>query len=560
MPAEIKSTIFKQGDLISGSQGITFSIEKFLGEGSTANVYLATDKTSNQRVAIKFLKTDISEDARKSFWNESMILGSLRQNGIYSVPFVVDQLKQPNNPFIAMEYIDSAQFCPLDDLLEKSLLSEDQALAFMVQALTVFEKLHTKVGRSYTDMQMKNFCWNKEKGNLKIIDWNNVSKPDLLPSEFQPLVQRDISRLSVYLYRVLTGKTALERGEEEQHLETRAGENWSNISVALRQVIIKSLHPNLDQHYPSAAVFLQDITQVQSLWAGNMPELAKELEEIMTSVENKSSSPEGLLKLNRARAIFDLLSRKGFLANNVAQKYKERLSTLDDNFSPRWAVGKRYFENNSYNETIKIWEEEAKSIGNISCFRFIAVARAFKEMAALGDFPSNRIEILKGLKILNEAGHNPEELRKAQDILLKNQPGKNFAGCKPLLAEINAALFIQEARVKEQLNKPEEWKKASENYQKADNLLNLVDYNDRLRSEYGWNKLLEDAKKIEDRIKVRDQSTERYKQIRLALMQDFEEGYITFSETIVTDPANPDLLKLCLEYANYVQRKISPSN
>jgi hypothetical protein len=218
-----------------------YEIIRRLGMGLTAQVYLARRLDDQRNVALKVLRTDVSEISRQHFWDEASIIAELVNKGeISCVPRVQEKKENATwegDPlFLVMDYIDDEIFQPVSKLVEAAPLPEQEALELAVQALDLFDRLHTRVQRTYIDMQLQNFWWSSVQNRLFVTDWNHVSPQrqeiegyPLLDeplrsqrlaelaswgaADFPGLVRNDLGRFAAYLYQMLTSKGARASGE-----------------------------------------------------------------------------------------------------------------------------------------------------------------------------------------------------------------------------------------------------------------------------------------------------------------------------------------------------------
>lgn len=377
------------GTEIPGGQE-TYIIDAFLGLGLTAQVYRARGQTTGRVVALKVLRHDASNLSTEHFWHEAQVLNELR--GVLAVPELYESYHSEGAEyqFLALEYVAGR---PLSDSLDP--LPEQEALEVARQALTLLQVLHEQVGRTYTDMQLKNFIWNAETHTLKVLDWNHVStQRDYIPPDelqffgvisFEQLAQRDLARFGAYFYRILTGKGAFEQGEPAFALERRAGDRWDRISVAVRQIVRCALHPDPTRRYASATDFLRDVIDLQSRWQApvdekeeseaieNLMAEAKEARNVVREV--KEVLPEhrrALELLDEASARIDLLERRG----HFLEGYLRRLNTFTQGVSAAWGSGKLYYEGEQFEQAKEIWEAEAKAEGRADLWRWVLLTEA----------------------------------------------------------------------------------------------------------------------------------------------------------------------------------------
>lgn len=179
-----------------------------------------------------------------------------------------------------MEFV---QGTPLDRRVrEGDPLSEQMGLQVADSVLTVLDLLHTQLHKSYTDFQLQNVWLLPDQQNIKIMDWNHVSREqNPLPYE---LVDADLRRMGAYLYQILTGKGAIQDGETAEALSRRAGKHWDNLSVGTRHLIRRSLNPNPANRFRSAAEFRDRVLQQHRLWEANTDSVVDEAQTLMRPV------------------------------------------------------------------------------------------------------------------------------------------------------------------------------------------------------------------------------------------------------------------------------------
>src|SRR5690606_14009779 len=104
-----------------------YRIEKRIGQGGMANVYLAEDETLGRRVAIKVLHQRYAEDSQfvERFLREASAAAKLNHPNIVQV---YDRGHSAETYYIAMEYVDGMT---LKDLVRRrGGLTEQEVLAY----------------------------------------------------------------------------------------------------------------------------------------------------------------------------------------------------------------------------------------------------------------------------------------------------------------------------------------------------------------------------------------------------------------------------------------------
>jgi serine/threonine protein kinase len=313
----------KKGTPVKGHER-TYIIERELGSGATSQVYLATIQSQSQeqadRVALKVLRPDVGPEIRKSFFLEADILRELyaAEEQFYNrhaIPRLYETWRDSDPCFLAQELVRSRS---LETWLGQPpyYLKELVALQITAQVARVLHLLHTKLRRSYTDFQLKNIYFDESTGQVQIIDWNHVSAPG------QGTPDADLILLGVYLYQMLTGKLASERGESEHALERRAGEHWQALSLGCRQIVVKALHPNPQQRFPSAAAMRDELVWLNTQWSRTGVELAVETG---TYLERD---------LERAEVLLDLARRSGGVPEDALDQIEQKIAQHKQAQSP----------------------------------------------------------------------------------------------------------------------------------------------------------------------------------------------------------------------------------
>src|SRR3954451_4647189 len=82
-----------------------YRVERMLGRGGMAAVYLAHDEKLDREVAIKRLHTDSPEDAARRFAREAKLGASLNHPNLV---WVFDAVADDEGVLIVMEYVEGA--------------------------------------------------------------------------------------------------------------------------------------------------------------------------------------------------------------------------------------------------------------------------------------------------------------------------------------------------------------------------------------------------------------------------------------------------------------------
>ena len=188
-----------------------------LGQGGSAQVYLAEDQALGREVAIKILDSDAARnsDLKKRFVKEARALAQLSHPNICSVFDVgeVDGL-----PFIVMERLDQS----LKGIIERhGALDIGEALRIALEVAAGLGAAHAR-GIVHCDMKPANVLFDKE-GRAKIADFgiartpqDSAETPQLFATALYVAPERvegkpptpatDIYGLGLILYEMLVGK------------------------------------------------------------------------------------------------------------------------------------------------------------------------------------------------------------------------------------------------------------------------------------------------------------------------------------------------------------------
>lgn len=496
----------RPGDQLKDDKGNTYTIEAYLGEGVTAEVYKAklvedktlvphsqgdtaevhtTKRTGGELVALKILRPNLPKEIGQSFWNEAVILTELA--GYSRDRFPNDPLHTPrllgrspenaSSKFLAIEFVTGQS---LDELIisSRGLVKsgrEVEGLTVARHVLQVLVILHEDLRRSYIDFQLKNIWWISDDASTKVMDWNHVSVPTedgVIP----PGSAGDLIRFGAYLYHLLTGKAAFQTGETEAELAARADINWTKISLGTRTVLLKALHPNPASRYQTAQDFLADIEAMLALWQQDEDDLYDEANIALQQAKSRSpqSGSEKEIVEEYKKAVYtaaitvDLYTRRGSQGRAV-ERMSGELKKLTDDVSPVWGIGKDYYQLGFFSETLQQWEPEARNLERLDLWRWVVLAQIGRELSpAMGDAYTP----VKALLEETVDQLNRREWTLAQNSLRQVQAQ---AGTRALFStlryEAEAQNAVEEARSAEKIHK---WGDAGNSYKQASESLKQI--------------------------------------------------------------------------------------
>jgi len=516
----------QSGEVVIGRQG-QYVIQEELGSGATSRVYRARADSTGQHVALKVLRPNLAPAMQESFFLEADILRQLydaetRLDDQHAVPFL-GEVKRDGEPplFLVQEIAHGTSIARL--LAEPPYyLDEPDALHITAQVCHVLHLLHTELERSYTDFQLKNIFWDPQQRRVMIIDWNHVGDR----GKGDP--QADLALVGVYLYRMLTGKEALIRGETERALERRAGERWGELSLGARRLVLRALHPSPGKRFQTAAMFRAEAEWLARLWNKEGMELATE-----ASQQLSAETEEGAM---RAEVLVDLAQRRGGVRENfltsLQAKVAERVAALE----LTWQAGETYYRAGDYAAAAARWQEVAEASGRLEHWRWVQLARAgVKDGRAFGIVKE---QVEEALQALGEG-----DAKRAAQVLDQVRARAPMAALDSLLGEVEARRRVARARQAEEAAR---YAEAAGAYRRTEDALGQVTYANTLREEEGWDDLAQRAQWLQGKADRAQEVKRRVEQVEQELKSEWGRGVELLRKELIRAPADPAVLEFCL--------------
>lgn len=262
-----------------------YRIEKLIGSGGTADVFLAEDIIIKNNVAIKVLKDDLIQNAEilENFKKEVTILSCLSSQNIVRV---YGYYFYENRPYIVNEYVRGNT---LKDVLDaRGLLPINEALGYMIQLTQALMPAHAK-GVVHRDIKPLNiFVLND--GALKLADFGIaeidskkaigntktiVGSVHYLAPEIvlgKPACEAsDIYSSGIVFYEMLTGHVPFDEDTQNETALAHVKKEFPSIrkiipscSEDVEYIINKCVKKNPSERYSSAEDLYNDLCRVKS--------------------------------------------------------------------------------------------------------------------------------------------------------------------------------------------------------------------------------------------------------------------------------------------------------
>ena len=263
-----------------------YRIEKRIGQGGMANVYLAEDETLGRRVAIKVLHQRYAEDSQfvERFLREASAAAKLNHPNIVQV---YDRGQAADTYYIAMEYVDGMT---LKDLVRRrGGLTEQECLAYGRQALHALRFAHRN-GIVHRDVKPHNMMVDTD-GRLKIADFGIAraaadadsglteagsivgTAQYLSPEQAQGhevAASSDLYSLGVVMFEMATGRVPFD-GESPvnvalKHVKDpvpRPSSLNREVTPAIESIILKAMEKDPTRRYSTADEMLADLDRAR---------------------------------------------------------------------------------------------------------------------------------------------------------------------------------------------------------------------------------------------------------------------------------------------------------
>jgi calcium-dependent protein kinase len=258
-----------------------YEFKQELGSGAYGVVYLAIDKATGEKRAIKAMNKDQIDD-KEALENELAILKSLDHPNIVKL-FEVYEFK--NNIYLVTELCEGGEL--FYHITKTKHLTEAQAAKIMRQIFSAISYLHSKK-ICHRDLKPENFLlkWENDDSSIKLIDFGLSKKlkdnelmtdpngtpfyiaPEILDGEYTEAV--DNWSLGVILYIMLSGSPPFYGKDNREILKavqkgvyTLSLKPFIKCSIEVKDLISKLLVKNINKRYTAAMAYNHPWVQQQ---------------------------------------------------------------------------------------------------------------------------------------------------------------------------------------------------------------------------------------------------------------------------------------------------------
>ncbi len=264
-----------------------YTIERLVGEGSTATVYAARDERLGRLVAVKVLLPYVRPTVKERFSREARSAAALNHPNIMAI---YDEAQEEDYQFLIVEYVEGQ---PLSDFIPTT---PDIIVNLGTQLCSALHYAH-RMNIIHRDIKPANIKVSGE-GLVKIMDFGLAKTKDAThitqhgsiigtPAYLSPEQARgqeldhrtDIYSLGVVLYEMATGKLPFDSNDISVLLMQKVSSDplrprdvLPALPVWLDNAIMKAIQRERDIRYQSAIELAQALTQGQQQYRPTVEE------------------------------------------------------------------------------------------------------------------------------------------------------------------------------------------------------------------------------------------------------------------------------------------------
>ncbi|GAC1359972.1 MAG: hypothetical protein NVSMB31_20260 [Vulcanimicrobiaceae bacterium] len=387
-----------------------YNHDRIIGQGGTADTYVARDSVLRRNVAVKIL-TDRSVEVRRRFLREAQAMATLNHPNIVAV---YDAGESEGYAYIVMEYVDGKTLREL----EGGSISYHTAIRFLMQVLTALEYAHN-TGIIHRDIKPANIMSIPEDEVVKLMDFGLSRRTSdmtqttktgqivgtiayLPPERFlsRPADPRsDLYSVGIVMYELFTGTVPFRNDSDDlvatifSHVNDTAAPPRQlnrNIPVPLERVIAKAIEKDAQKRFQTATEFLAElkrlITPTSTAHEGSMG-TGNDAATIPTAIgERPTSVPNPELREALDRALGPTRNRNDAFSNVLTGMLATRRRRYDE--------AKRCYEDALH---------DLKAMGNHLEFAKTALKFGIMVLQKAGDGMRERSELRESVHLLQQA-------------------------------------------------------------------------------------------------------------------------------------------------------------
>jgi serine/threonine-protein kinase len=295
------------GTLLAGR----YRLERPLGSGASATVWLAFDTHLERRVAVKVLADgrDGEPDKLERFRREARALARLGHAHIVTVH---DSSEENGTPFIVLEYVGGETL--KERIKRDGRLPIDEAVAYAIEIARALAAAHGQ-GIVHRDVKSQNILLDPD-GGAKLTDFgiarsggdvaltqggrvlgttDYVSPEQALGQEVTG--QSDLYSLGIVLFEALTGAVPFsaptQLGVATMHVRNQIPDvqrSRPEISAALAAVIDRATAKRLERRYPDAREMIADLERALAIETARLGGIGEEASAVLRTLPEAARS------------------------------------------------------------------------------------------------------------------------------------------------------------------------------------------------------------------------------------------------------------------------------
>ena len=269
-----------------------YEILEEIGRGAMGVVFKGRDPLIGRDVAVKTIATGVAEsaDLRERFYREAKAAGVLQHPNIVTI---YEMAESGGTPFIAMEYLEGESLEKL--ILRQPALSLATKVSYVIQACRALEYAH-RHGVVHRDVKPANIMVTRD-GVVKVVDFGIARLADTSKTQTGMLLGTlaymspeqirgqqagalcDIWAMGVVLYELIAYQRPFTGENHAALLISILQKEPPSIRqfvpqcpAPLERIILKALHKDEKERYPSMEAFLKDF---ENLFASLTPEASR---------------------------------------------------------------------------------------------------------------------------------------------------------------------------------------------------------------------------------------------------------------------------------------------